>query len=200
MMTRSPTRFAFLAACALCSAACGGLDADVSYPDYRRSDVQAQLVTPENAESPWLFMQSFRVKDDVCAGIDTAPVRRPLAHDDLVRFLSEQKKGPAELKARGNLFWFDFPGDDPDEGDVVRLRVAVLADANEAANELHKSLLEHGPGWWGLRRGNLSVLAPKAGLTEAMAFAIDNKLVCWGMFEMAGLDDVYVFPGPYMEL
>ncbi|MSP25731.1 MAG: hypothetical protein EXR75_11315 [Myxococcales bacterium] len=189
-----------IALCTLVSSACVGLDADVSYPDFSRAEVRGNLVTPENASDPWMFMQSFRVKDDVCAGIDTSPATRPLSHDDFVRFLGAQGRGPTEVKARGNLFWFDFPGADPDDGDVVRLRLAVLADAKEAANELHGALLEHGPGWWGLRRGNLSVLAPKAGLAEAMSFAIDRKLVCWGMFEMAGVDDVYVFPGPYMEL
>ena len=47
---------------------------------------------------------------------------------------------------------------------------------------------------------NLSILAPKAGTAEAMAFALRYKLPCWGMISMAGLDDVYVVPGPYMEL
>jgi hypothetical protein len=46
----------------------------------------------------------------------------------------------------------------------------------------------------------LSILAPKASAAEAMAFALRYKLICWGMFEMAAVDDVYVVPGPYMDL
>ena len=65
---------------------------------------------------------------------------------------------------------------------------------------LHGALLQHGPGWWGLRRSNLSILAPKASTGEAIALALKYKLICWGMFQQAGVDDVYVVPGPYMEL
>jgi hypothetical protein len=184
----------------LLSTGCVGLDAGVSYPDYSRSDVKEATLTPENEDRPGIGLQTFRVRDDVCKDIDTSKKTRVLAHDDLTRFLRSIGAGNIEIKARGNLYWFDFPGDDPEDGDVVRLRLAVLADANEAAHELHKSLLEHGPGFWGLRRSNLSVLAPKASVAEAMAFALRYKLVCWGMFEMAASDDVMVIPGPYMEL
>ena len=62
------------------------------------------------------------------------------------------------------------------------------------------SLLQHGPGWWGVRRANLAVLAPKTSLHDAAAFALKFKLVCWGMFTIAGNDDAYVVPGPYAEL
>ena len=72
------------------------------------------------------------------------------------------------------------------DGDRVRLRLAVLDDPNQAADELHKSLLEHGPGWWGVRRSNLSILAPKGGLGESVAFALRYKLVCWGAMSVAG--------------
>jgi hypothetical protein len=83
---------------------------------------------------------------------------------------------------------------------LVRLRLAVLDSTPAAAADLHQSLLEHGPGWWGVRRSNLAVLAPKAGLREAVSFALKHKLHCWGMFTMAGNDDAYVVPGPYTEL
>jgi hypothetical protein len=188
------------AALALLASGCTGLPAGVSYPDYSRSDVKDASVTPENEDSPWLHLQTFRVRDDVCKGIDTSTQTKTLSYDDLSRHLRSIKAPNIEIKARGNLYWFDFPGADPEDGDIVRLRLAVLEDAKEAAIELHKSLLEHGPGWWGLRRSNLSVLAPKAGTAEAMAFAIRWKLICWGMFEKAAADDVMVIPGPYMEL
>lgn len=195
-------KVAFCATLALSAATgCVGLSAGVDYPDYSRSDVKQASVTPENEDSPWLGLQTFKIKEDVCKGIDTTPQTNVLNQDDLTRFLQRVAGGSqVEVKARGNLYWFDFPGDDPEAGDVVRLRLAVLDDGKEAANELHKALLEHGPGWWGLRRSNLSVLAPKAGAAEAMAFALKYKLVCWGMFEMAAADDVMVIPGPYMEL
>ena len=64
----------------------------------------------------------------------------------------------------------------------------------------HDALLDHGPGWWGLRRSNLAILAPKADLSTALGFALKHKLVCWGMFAYSGTEDVYVVPGPYMQL
>ncbi|MBM4359761.1 MAG: hypothetical protein FJ096_16785 [Deltaproteobacteria bacterium] len=179
---------------------CTGISAGVDYPDYSRSEVKDASVTPENEDRPGIDLQTFRIRDEVCKDLDTSVVTRPLAADDLTRFLRSVGASNVEIRARGNLYWFDFPGDDPEAGDVVRLRVAVLNDSKEAANELHKSLLEHGPGWWGLRRSNLSILAPRAGVAESMAFALRYKLPCWGMFEMADADDVMVIPGPYMEL
>jgi hypothetical protein len=181
-------------------AGCYGLEAGSSYPDYSSSKVRKLLLTPENDTSPSIDLNDFVINDEACAGVVTNVELHPLAQDDLARHLAQIGSPPVEIKARGNLYWFDFPGSDPDDGDTVRLRLAVLNDASEAADELHKSLLEHGPGWWGLRRSNLSVLAPKAGLTEAIAFVLKYKLACWGMVSYADLDDVYVVPGPYMEL
>jgi hypothetical protein len=180
---------------------CVGLRAGSRYPDYSSSDVREQLLSSENEKEPGIDFDEVKVSPKTCEGVNTATVTAALAHDDLARFLRQQNVAEQiTIKARGNLFWYDFPGTDPEAGDTVRLRVAVLADAKEAANELHKSLLEHGPGWWGLRRANLSILAPKAGLSEALAFVLKYKLACWGMFQMADADDVYVVPGPYMEL
>ncbi len=184
----------------LTAVGCTGLSAGVDYPDYSRSGVKDASVTPENEDRPGIDLQTFRLREEVCKDVDTKMITQPLAGDDLTRFLKFIGAQNVEVKARGNLVWFDFPGDSPEDGDVVRLRLAILGDAKEAANELHKALLEHGPGWWGLRRSNLSVLAPRAGAAEAMAFALRYKLVCWGMFEMADADDVMVIPGPYMEL
>ena len=39
----------------------------------------------------------------------------------------------------------------------------------------------------------------RAGLRDAVAFAIQHRLVCWGMMTYAGYDDAYVVPGPYAE-
>ncbi|MEZ4438073.1 MAG: hypothetical protein R3B72_03245 [Polyangiaceae bacterium] len=181
---------------------CYGLGSDAAeYPDYSSSEVKKSLLSPELEERPSIGIDNdFVVSDDLCEGIDVHTETRPIAQDELGRFLARIGAPPVEVKARGNLYWFDFPGDDPDDGDLVRLRLAVLDTPEEAADELHQALLQHGPGWWGLRRGNLSILAPKASLGEAMAFAVRYKLPCWGALMVAGLDDVYVIPGPYTEM
>jgi len=199
-MKALPPVLALYSFLALGSTGCVGLEAGSRYPDYSSSDVRKQLLSPENQEDPSISLGAFKVREEACEGVDTHTITSNLAHDDLARFLQTQGSPAVQVKARGNLYWYDFPGTDPNEGDVVRLRLAVLEDAKQAADELHASLLQHGPGWWGLRRSNLSILAPKAGVTEAMAFALQHKLVCWGMVSMAHADDVYVVPGPYMEL
>jgi hypothetical protein len=179
---------------------CHGIAAGSTYPGYDSGKVQEQLLTPENQEDPSISLGAFKFKDEVCKGVDTHPISTALTQDSLTRFLDAQGIRGVDVKARDNLFWFEFPGDKPEEGERVRLRLAVLDDPNQAADELHKSLLQHGPGWWGLRRSNLSVLAPKGGLSESVAFALRYKLVCWGMMSVSDLDDVYVIPGPYTEL
>jgi len=198
--TSLPVSLVALAALGGSALGCLGLSAGSTYPDYESSEVRKALESPENDKEPGVDVGDVKIRQSVCEGIKTETSTVMLSHDDLSRFLGERGMAQVEIKARGNLFWFDFPGTDEKAGDTVRLRVAVLRDAKEAATELHKSLLEHGPGWWGLRRSNLSVLAPKAGFTEALAFALRYKLVCWGMFMRADADDVYVVPGPYMEL
>jgi hypothetical protein len=193
-------RFTAVACLIALGGGCIGLRSGISYPSYSRSEVRAELETPENDADPGIGLGAAKIKDSACEGIDTHTDSRLLAYDDFTRFLEARGTPPLEIKARGNLYWYDFPGARPQDGDIVRLRLAVLGDAKEAAAELHKSLLEHGPGWWGLRRSNLAILAPKASLGEALGFALRYKLPCWGMVSMADLDDVYVVPGPYMEL
>jgi hypothetical protein len=189
-----------LVAIPLICGGCVGLEAGSRYPNYNSSKVQKLLLSPENQKNPSLSVGAFKVAQEACEGVDTHTITGRLAQGDLARFLESQGGVTAQVKARGNLYWFDFPGSDAEEGDVVRLRLAVLGDAREAADELHKSLLDHGPGWWGLRRSNLSVLAPRGSTGEAVAFALEHKLACWGMMSFAGTDDVFVVPGPYMEL
>ena len=94
----------------------------------------------------------------------------------------------------------DNPNGEAAPKNFVRLRLAVLEDSPHASADLHQSILEHGPGWWGARRSNLALLAPRASLHDALAFAIKYKLACWGVFTYGGLDDAYVVPGPYGEL
>jgi hypothetical protein len=185
-------------ALALGAPACSGIDAGVEYPDDLPRDISRQLLTPEGAEEPPLAVGRFKIKPAACDGIDTHPITQRLAPDDLSRFLEAQGAGAiAPMQARSNLYWFDFPSKDET---FVRLRLAVLDDARLATQDLHDALLQHGPGWWGVRRSNLAVLAPKASLEEALSFALKYKLVCWGVFTIAGNDDAYVVPGPYAEL
>lgn len=177
-------------------AGCTGLDSDISYPD-SDLDLGDYLLTPEGEPDPSVSLTHFRIGPRACEGIDTHPVSQTLNQEDLARFFQAVKIDAQPVKARDNLYWFEFRGQDEDE--LVRLRLAILPDRDAAAKDLHESLLQHGPGWWGLRRGNLAVLMPKASLSEALEFAISKKLVCWGMFTYTGVDDAYVVAGPYHE-
>lgn len=195
---------ALAALAALTGTACSGIDAGVDYPDNLPvGEVGQHLLTPENQPEAPITLGEFKIKPDVCQGLDTHTITQPLAPDDLSRFLEQVGSSIQPKKARGNLYWFDFPAasDAKETGRrFVRLRLAVLDNPDAAARDLHDSLLVHGPGWWGVRRANLAVLAPKTDLDEALAFAIKYKLVCWGMFTYAGNDDAYVVPGPYVQL
>jgi hypothetical protein len=197
MKARLATPLFSLTLFGLLTAGCFGIRSGIDYPSYDRGKVQKSLETAENKKDPWLSLGSFKVRQSACEGVDTGTATDVLGEDDFGRFLQSQGAQIEATKARGNLYWYDFPGDNKKS---LRLRIAVLDDAKQAADELHRSLLEHGPGWWGLRRSNLSILAPRASTGEAIAFALKYKLICWGMFEMAGADDVYVVAGPYMEL
>jgi hypothetical protein len=181
----------------LAATGCRGIDAGIDYPD-ELPDVSSFVVTPENESGASIAFNGFKFKKDLCQGIDTHTITQPLNQEDFSRVLETQGAKIVPKKARGDLYWYDFPNGQG--AGFVRLRLAILADAPAAAKDLHESLLEHGPGWWGVRRSNLAILAPKASLGDAAAFAVKHKLVCWGMFTYAGLDDAYVTPGPYMEL
>jgi hypothetical protein len=177
--------------------ACSGIDAGVEYPD-DLPEPGSRLMTPEGEADPSITLGEFKISPEACKDVDTRPMTQKLTPEDLTRFLEVQGAKIEPKKARGNLYWYDVPNG-KDKG-FLRLRLAVLDDAGGASKDLHVSLLEHGPGWWGVRRSNLAVLAPKAGLEEALAFALKYKLPCWGIFTYAGLDDAYVVPGPYSEL
>lgn len=176
---------------------CAGIDADIEYPD---DDVDASksLRSPEGEDDPSVSFGTFQFDESICEGLDTHPVTQNLNQEDLTRFFAATGAKVSVKKARADLFWYEFAagGEHP----PLRLRLAILKDRNHAALDLHESLLQHGPGWWGLRRSNLAILAPKAGLDEAVEFAVRTKLVCWGMFTYTGVDDAYVVRGPYGEL
>jgi hypothetical protein len=199
-MDHANTSFALGAALALSAAGCSGVDAGATYPGDLPADLSAELRTPEDGPDPALRLGQFKIAPDVCKGIDTQPVTQPLRADDLSRFLEAQGAKLDIKKAREDLYWFDFPGGQGSSRGFLRLRVAERDDSAGAATDLHASLLEHGSGFWGVRRSNLAVLAPRASLREALGFALRYKLVCWGIFTVAGSDEAYVVAGPYSEL
>jgi hypothetical protein len=190
---------AALAALALGLTACSGLDAGIDYPS-ELPDPSPHLLTPENQRDPPIAFNRVKIAPQACEKIDTHTATSKLNQEDFTRFLESQGLKIEPRKARDNLYWYDFPNGEKAPKNFVRLRLAVLEDAVHASADLHQSILEHGPGWWGVRRSNLAVLAPKTGLSEALAFALKHKLPCWGIFTYGGLDDAYVIPGPYGEL
>jgi hypothetical protein len=191
-----------LTAVALAAAlpACAGLQSGIDYPSDLNTDIGPFLLSPENATDPIIAFNTMKIAPRACEKIDTHPVTAPLNQEDFTRFLEAQGVKIEPRKARDDLYWYDFPNGEAPPNNFVRLRLAVLKDNAHASAYLHQSILEHGPGWWGVRRSNVAVLAPKAGLTEALAFGLKYKLPCWGMFTYGGLDDAYVVSGPYVEL
>lgn len=180
--------------------ACAGLDAGIDYPDLP-GDLSPQLLSPENQKDPPIAFNRFKIAPQACDKLDTHTVTGRLNQEDFSRFLDGLGVKIEPRKARDNLYWYDFPNGSGEPGkSFVRLRLAVLEDSPHASADLHQSILEHGPGWWGVRRSNLAILAPKASLSTALAFALKYKLPCWGVLTYGGLDDAYVVPGPYGEL
>jgi hypothetical protein len=180
--------------------ACAGLDAGIDYPNNLPTDFGPQLLTPENQPDPPIAFNRVKIAPQACDKLDTHTITGRLNQEDFSRFLEAQGVKIEPRKARDNLYWYDFPNGEAPPKNFVRLRLAVLEDSPHASADLHQSILEHGPGWWGVRRSNLAVLAPRVGLRDALAFALKYKLPCWGLFTYGGLDDAYVVPGPYGEL
>jgi hypothetical protein len=141
----------------------------------------------------------LRLRPEVCRGVELAPAYEPTTERALLEFLGAQGLETSIERARGDLVYVDVRGAGTEQ--PVRLRVAVLGDSGSAGNELHRAILEHGPGAWGVHRANLAVLAPvAASVDDALAFAIRTKLACWGVLTIAGRDDTFVVPGGYFEL
>jgi hypothetical protein len=190
-----------LGALAMTPACEAGLKSGIKYPNLSKVDLEGNIVTPEGDERAPVSFQHFKFARETCTGIDTTFSKDDLDQESLTRFLAAQKLELKPKRARDDLWWYEIQDQDEenDGEDVLRLRLAVLKDRYAASKDLHDSLMQHGPGWWGLRRGNLALLAPKASLRTALRFAIKYKLVCWGMFTYAGVDDAYVVGGGYTE-
>ncbi len=198
-----PKRTALAAAAALALVlgltACAGLESGIDYPG-DLPDVGPHLLTPENQPDAPIAFNQMKIAPQLCDKIDTHPTTTRLNQEDFSRFLDAQGVHIEPRKARDNLYWYDFPNGGEAPNNFVRLRLAILPDQPHASADLHQSILEHGPGWWGARRSNLALLAPRASVHDALAFAIKYKLPCWGMFTYGGVDDAYVVTGPYNEL
>jgi hypothetical protein len=180
--------------------ACAGLESGIEYPNDLPSDFGRLVLSPENQPDPPIRFNQFKFAPQVCDKADPHTISTLLNQEDFSRFLEAQGVKIEPKKARNNLYWYDFPNGGEAPKNFTRLRLAVLEDTPHASADLHQGILDHGPGWWGVRRANLAILAPKASLSTAVAFALKYKLPCWGMFTYGGLDDAYVVPGPYGEL
>jgi hypothetical protein len=121
-----------------------------------------------------------------------------LDEGSLMRFLQARGYELRRVRARSDLVYVDVMNSGGQQ--PVRLRVAVLPNAQAAGRDLHEALLEHGPGSWGVHRSNLAVLAPIGSPEQVVAFATKTQLACWGVLTTAGRDDTFVITGGYTEL
>ena len=144
-------------------------------------------------------LESARLRPDVCVGVDLAPKYTALDEHALVDFLQAGGYRARVARARADLVYVELQTG-PTTGDRVRLRVALLPSSSQAGEELHRALLQHGTGWWGVHRSNLAVLAPRGTVERILDFAAKTRLACWGVLTVAGRDDAYVVPGGYREL
>jgi hypothetical protein len=184
-------RLAVLGALAL--AGCGGSNLRLTQGSSWEAYVQHRDGGPPRGD-----IAELRFKDGLCAGDALRPERQQLTENHLVDFLKNQHIDVRVERPRADLVYVVLTG----AGTVspVRLRVAILKDADEAGQELHEALLQHGTGAWGVHRSNLAVLGPAGSNADDLTFAAKTKLACWGVFTITGLDDTFVVPGGYTEI
>jgi hypothetical protein len=193
------------------TAACGSPS---PYDAFPRRSLDAVSAPIEGAPAP---EGSRRLRESLCATA-ALPAVAGGNDDALVAFLEARGLAVRTLRERSDLVYLDVaprnsasapgaapPGASPSgaaspSGRGVRLRVATLPTAAEAGQELHRALLQQGQGAWGVRRGNVAVLAERAPFEVALSFAAETGLACWGVLTVAGRDDAFVVPGGYQEL
>jgi hypothetical protein len=192
---------AHAAASRLASAALLGLAGAALAACGESPPASAYLTTPSGGERyvrDNAALGRVRLRSEVCDGVaENKPEQSRLDEKALVGFLQRQGYEVSTARARADLVYVDVTnagGRQP-----VRLRVAVLEDANAAGKDLHNAILEHGDGSWGVHRGNLAVLGPIGSVDQILEFAGRTKLACWGVLTVASLDDDFVVPGGYME-
>ncbi len=174
-----------------------GCSAPVAFRMSDGSDART-YVTARDGGSPGSDPDGLRFKKEICDGEDLRPDGRQLTEADLVQYLSRQQLDIRVERPRADLVYLIVTGGGSQA--PVRLRVAILKNADEAGHELHEALLQHGNGAWGVRRSNLAILGPIGSLPDDLTFASKTRLSCWGMFMTAGRGDVYAVPGGYREL
>jgi hypothetical protein len=163
-----------------------------------RSDVHAYVVRTSGGAATANDPAGLRFKPGLCDAQELRPDGQTLSEGNLIEFLSRQQLDVRIERPRSDLIYLVVSGAGTDV--PVRLRVAVLKNADEAGAELHQALLQHGSGAWGVRRSNLAVLGPIGSLDDDLTFAAKTRLACWGMFMTSGRDDAYAVPGGYREL
>lgn len=179
-------------ALASCLLACTGLRPD----PYRATTEWSPQVHarggPEGAD-----LAGAQLRSEVCEGQDLRPDYARLSEADLVQFLQARNAAVVVERPRGDLAYVTVPALD---GKKLRLRVAVLASADEAGQELAQAIAQHGKGSWGVHRSNLAVLGPTQAAGQVLELVSKTKLACWGVLTMGSGEDVYVIPGGYREL
>lgn len=189
-MIGQSAKFAIVAAFAL---GCGASDLHIAGAPPASTYVEDFARRPTSPS-----LGEMRLRPEVCSGLDTRPVARPLDVEDFATFARAQGLQTRIVSARPDLVFVDVTNGGTSA--PVRFRVAALDSAGGAAHELHVALLQHGGGTWGLQRGNLAVLAPSASVDDAVVAAAKWRLACWGVLMIAGHDDTFVVPGGYTEL
>jgi hypothetical protein len=161
------------------------------------SNVKA-YVTDSRGGPPGSSPDELRFKPTLCDGTDLRPDGRLLTETHLLEYLKRQNLDVRVERPRSDLVYLVVTGAGTNV--PVRLRVALLKNADEAGVELTQAVFQHGQGSWGVLRSNLAVLGPIGTLEDDLTFAAKTKLNCWGTFMTAGRDQAYVVPGGYREL
>ncbi|MBN2194444.1 MAG: hypothetical protein JW751_16625 [Polyangiaceae bacterium] len=194
-------RQAILLALCLAPLACGNKPPATAYlhePTQGHASSLARDMDVDDLEdgSKSLKPGAMRLRPDVCAEVPLTPAYERISANALGGFLGDHGFEFKTEAARHDLVYFDVKL----PGSTMRLRVATLGSAPEAARDLHEALLEHGRGSWGVHRSNIAVLAPIGSPSQIVEVAVATKLACWGVLTVAGRDDVFVVPGGYAEL
>jgi hypothetical protein len=158
----------------------------------------ASHVRDTRGGEPSADLETLRFRAGLCNEQELEPDYAQLDESHVIAFLARQRIPVQVERPRADLIYLVLSGVGTEQ--PVRLRVAVLKNADEAGRELHEALLQHGTGSWGVRRSNLAVLGPVGDPADDIAFAAQTKLACWGVFTVAGMDDAFVIPGAYTEL
>ena len=174
--------------------ACGG---DLGLRVTSRTDPRSFVRDPAGGPAG-SNLDALRFRAGLCDPEALRPDYARLDETSLIRFLEAQRLDVRVDRPRADLVYLNVANAGTEK--PVRLRVAILANADEAGLDLHEAILEHGPGSWGVHRSNLAILGPIGSPEDDIAFAAATKLACWGVFTIAGTDDTFVVPGGYTEL